>query len=558
MGSAVLDRWLLVNYAGYPFGANSLMPDNGLASLAGCLMEDGRTVRILDYAALPVMADFTSPGLTRRLNEAWDTLCPPPGAGPPSGPSGRRAWRRLRALASLHGGERRRARLQSALLRRIAGQIESLIRAGDIQCVGFKLWNGDGLLGSVFLAGEVRRRCPGVKVFGGGPHVDIFMEDLLAAHDVFDALAFGEGEETVRHLAASGGDRRSYAGIPNLLFRDDGTVRRTESRIVADLDRLPMPVYDAAVYPAMEGNGKIRIIVLDESRGCRNHCAFCIHPVKSHHTLRVKGVARLMSEIGNMDSRHGIRTFRFAGSCTPYGLLHDFAAAARVGELKCAYSSFAHLRGGEEADFGSIAASGCVALFFGVESGSQAILNRMGKGVRAGTIAPTIRRAAAAGIFPVGSLIFPAPGETDESARETLAVLAEARPGSVTIQAPLVVPMTDWFENAGRYGIAMDRARYVRTLMHWKAKLLMPPSFWSPLPVSVDGRSFKQVLKRTSEMVARVEQLGIPTAAADDTYLMSVKAGMDFVEFRDATRKAFFAGDADGIRGLVERINARP
>ena len=41
-------RGLLVSYAGYPYTPSSLMPDNGLANLAGALLEAGHDVSIVD------------------------------------------------------------------------------------------------------------------------------------------------------------------------------------------------------------------------------------------------------------------------------------------------------------------------------------------------------------------------------------------------------------------------------------------------------------------------------------------------------------------------------
>jgi len=260
MGQECLDAWLLVNFAGYPFAPNSLMPDNGLANLAAALMADGHRVRIEDYSTLSVMRQFTTPSLTQELADTWDAL---QGEGQVEGDGGggQPGPPRAEAIARLEQGERRRAGMQEKLLCRIADELVASVERLGIRAVGFKLWNGDGLLGSAFLAEQVRRRCPGVKVFGGGPHVDIFMEQLLEAHDVFDALAYGECEETIRLLAQSGGADASLASIPNLVFREEGRVRRTDGRIVQDLDSLPMPVYDPDVYPAMAGDEKIRIIV---------------------------------------------------------------------------------------------------------------------------------------------------------------------------------------------------------------------------------------------------------------------------------------------------------
>ncbi|MBN1558397.1 MAG: cobalamin-dependent protein [Lentisphaerae bacterium] len=548
MGRYPLDRWLLVNYAGYPFAPNSLFPDNGLANLAAVLLERGHKATILDYATVPVLAGFTDPLLAERLTRTWTALAQThakPGL-----------WRKAGAAVRLHGAERARAKRGKAVLRRAQEEILERIAADGIQAVGFKLWNGDGIDGSLAMARAVRRRFPDVRLVGGGPMVDVFMEHILERHREFDVLVYGEGEETIGELAARGGDAGAWPEIPNLLFRRGATVERTAPRVIADLDTLPMPVYDSDVYPAMAGDQKIKIVVLDESRGCRNHCAFCIHPVKSRHTLRVKSIERLGRETAHLAERYSVRTFRFAGSCTPYSLLNAFAASPAGRGQGFRYASFAHVREAGEADFDLMRHSGCEALFFGVESGSQTILNGMRKGIRADAVPGVVARARAAGIFTVASLIYPAPGDTAATAAETLELLRRAAPDAVTLQPALITPRTDWFEHAERYGITFqDKARYIETGLHWKAKLLMPPAFWAPLPVRVNGRSFTEMLRQTGELARRIEALGIPTSISDDTYLMSSRAGMSTRVFRDTTRRLFFAGDAAGVQTLVSRIN---
>ena len=69
-----LNKWLLVNYAGYPFTSSSLMPDNGLANLAGVIIAHGGDVEILDYGTVSTVSRMTSPELRNRLTRAWDTL----------------------------------------------------------------------------------------------------------------------------------------------------------------------------------------------------------------------------------------------------------------------------------------------------------------------------------------------------------------------------------------------------------------------------------------------------------------------------------------------------
>jgi hypothetical protein len=550
MSTGALQRWLLVNYAGYPFAPNSLMPDNGLANLAGALLACGCQVEIRDYCTVSDFRRGMAPELVRPLAQAWDAIR-----------EARSGWRaavaRLPLLATLHRCERLRERRMAAALNQIGDELVADIRRRGIEAVGLKLWNGDGLEGSVRLARRIRADCPGVRIFGGGPQVDIFMEYLLRAHGVFDALVYGEGEETIQRLAQEGRNPGALAAVPNLIYGSAGALRTTPERIVPDLDQLPLPVYDPAIYPAMAGDEKIKIVVVDESRGCRNRCAFCIHPIKSHQQQRVKSIPRLMREVDRLQTAYGIRVFRFAGSCTPYRLLNEFAAEVAQSGRRLTYASFAHVRDSEQADFALLRRSGCAALFFGIESGSQAVLDLMRKGVRATRIPETIERANRAGIFTVGSFIVPAPGDTPATEEETLELLRRVRFGGVTIQPAVVVPRTDWFTASGEFGIAIpDRERYLREALRWKAKLLLPTAFWRSVPVTIDGRGYKSVLKRTAAFARRVRGLGVQTALSDDTYLMSVCARQDVAEFKERALRAFFTGAGATVAEIVTACNA--
>lgn len=549
MATGRLNRWLLVNYAGYPYAPNSLMPDNGLANLAASLLAEGCEVEILDYCTVSTIRRMTSPELHDRLSRAWNTLRNPDRGTLPS-------LRKFATIATLPGAEKERRRLQDAAVATIGDELVARIRERHVDAVGFKLWNGDGFAGAGYLSTYIRRHCPHVKLFGGGPHVDVFQERVLRRYPHFDALVYGEGEETIRHLATRGGDTGAYPGIPNLFFMDGDNIRVSPEQMVADLDQLPVPVYDEAIYPAMAGDEKVKVIVIDESRGCRNECAFCIHPVKSHRSVRLKSIPRLIREVKELDRRYGFRSFRFAGSCTPYSLLNSFADAVISEQLPLSYASFAHIRDAEEANFELIRKSGGLALFFGIESCSQPILDAMRKRVKVSSIRETLRRSHEAGIFTVGSLIFPAPGETPATEQETLAMLPQLKVDALMLQAPIVAPRTSWFEEPARYGINIpDKERYLDVGIDWKVKLQLPPRFWDTIPIRIGNRRYKQVLAKAGEMGRRIAGMGIPTSISDETYLMSIKAGMEPTTFRDRALAAFYAGDTEAAQSLVSAIN---
>lgn len=549
MSTKALKHWLLVNYAGYPFAPNSLMPDNGLANLAGNIIASGGEVEILDYGTVNTVARMTSPELQARLTLAWNTL-----RDPSHGPFA--SIKKLTTLARLPSAERERRRLQDKFVDEIGTDLVNRIQRKGIEAVGFKLWNGDGLDCSAVLAHRIRQHCPNVKIFGGGPHVDLFQERILNRYPYFDALVYGEGEDTLRDLTERGGSRETYNTIPNLIYYDGDTLCMTEEKIIKDLDSLPMPVYDPAVYPSMAGDEKIKLIVIDESRGCQNNCAFCIHPVKSHSTVRIKSIKRLVQEVQRLQQGYGFHAFRFAGSCTPYSLLNDFSREIINQSLNVKYTSFAHIHHSEEADFDLIRKSGCVALFFGIESGSQRILDRLNKRVTTTEITAALQRAHQAGLFTVGSLIFPAPGDNDETLMESLELIRGLHLGSITLQPPIVIPRTRWFETPDTYGFGIaDREKYLEAGMTWKVKIQLPPKFWDPLPVSLDGYSYRKTIERTASFSKQLAPLGIPISISDENYLMSKLAGLDPVSFRDQSLAAFYSGDVAVIRSLTNAIN---
>lgn len=147
--------------------------------------------------------------------------------------------------------------------------------------------------------------------------------------------------------------------------------------------------------------------------------------------------------------------------------------------------------------------------------------------------------------------------EDRESEETTFELMKQIKPSGLTIQPPLVIPRTDWFNRPEIYGIEFRRGReaFLQAGMRWKAKNLLPVAFWSPLPVWIGGRSFKRVLKKAGAFTRRCESAGIPTCMSDDTYLMGLRADMEPVPFRDATRQAFFTGDYETVLALVSRIN---
>ncbi len=544
-------RSILISYAGYPYAFNSLMPDNGLANLAGALLCAGHETVILDYGTVGNIRETFTRELSEMAKEAYESALRNIGKG-----TGLTA-QDLQRFSLLDG------KLTDAVKKRclrVAEEVCEWIERLRADFVGFKLWNGDGFWGSIDIAERVKSRYKNVRIFAGGPHADIFGEHIYRATGVFDCLAHGDGEETIVQLAEFAIGRRELKDVNNVIFKDSGGhVHRTPLRRVSDLSSLPFARYDESVYPSMRGNEKIKVIVVDESRGCRFGCYFCIHPLKSGRKLRCKKPSRVVEEIKLAFEQTGTRAFRYAGSSTPPALAKGIADLIISEGLNLEYTGFGNFLDAVPEYLAALAKSGCCSLAFGMESGSPTILkDAMGKPIRRERMREVFKACKEAGIFTVVAVIFPAPLETKETEQETLSFIREVRPDSVSVLFPIIYPGTKWATEKERFRFSFDETQYIDAVMMAKAKLLFPMDFWEDLPYSLSGRSFRGILNETARLTRALEREGILTSLTDDFALMARLGGYGGQEkkLRDLGRLWFFSGQAESIQHFVDAVNA--
>lgn len=538
-------KCVLISYAGYPYTLSSLLPDNGLANLAGALLRSGHQVTVLDFGTVGTIRRLIPEGHTEALNGIFKKF-------------GKDVYKK--GMGDLARLSDELEEYQKRAVREIGKEIACFIEKERADFAGFKLWNGDGFTGSIALAREIKDRIPGFPVVAGGPHVDMYNRIILEATDAFDILAYGEGEEIIVGLAGYFDGKKDLGRIPNLIYRKGGRTTVTPVKWIDDLDSLPFPVYDEKVYPAMRGDEKIKIIVLDESRGCSNCCFFCMQPIKSGTRIRMKTADRLLEEIKRMAGKHGISCFRFAGSATPPALIGELAGRLLKEGIRIKYTMFARIKESDTAFFRVLRESGCQAVFFGVESGSQRILDKgLGKNVDVDRIRQVLRMSKEAGIFTVASFIFPAPFETEESMRESLDLICQTRPDSVLVQPPGILMGTRWDKEHESFGFEFEKGRehYFRSCLTYKYKLLFPVWLWEPAPFRVNRLAFAEMIGKTEAFTRAVEEAGLLTSCTDE--LAFISRYTDFrnreKDFRDMCRLWHLGGDHRRISLLVREIN---
>jgi anaerobic magnesium-protoporphyrin IX monomethyl ester cyclase len=307
---------------------------------------------------------------------------------------------------------------------------------------------------------DVKRLVPRVRIVLGGAHVSAVPEETLQRFPIFDVAVIGEGETTLVDLLdvmRVGGD---LSRVNGLVFRASGRLARTQRRVyIADLDRLPMPAWDLLpgfpnhFAPAAFKTRKLPVASLVTSRGCPNRCIFCDRSVfgSSCHAFSADQVVRM---VRHLYDNHGVRELSFEDDTFVTFKRRLAAICEKLIELGPAisWSCLGRVNDVTAKSLSLMRQAGCWQVSFGIESGSQRILNAIRKNVTVEQIREAVEATREAGLLAKGFFMVGHPGETKETLRETtdLALALPLNDISVSMLTPF--PGTELFARATELG----------------------------------------------------------------------------------------------------------
>ena len=312
---------------------------------------------------------------------------------------------------------------------------------------------------NLWLSELCRQANPNTTVVMGGPGASPIPFQCLEQFPQVDAIVQGEGEWTMRELAARLNSRQSLDGCLGVAYRgDNGELRNNEPRPVeTELDRLPQPsrhlvtnIYEQGQYYALlEAERPVGGIVT--SRGCPFSCGFCYNTVKRY---RMRSPENILEELTFLARKLKVRFVEFndilftanrARAERVFELLIQenlgirFAFKARAPELNDRFVQMAKR-------------AGAVQIGFGVESGAQDILDRMNKKTTVAQCATGIDVVRRNGLRCHTGYVLGYPGETPDTIRETVDFILKTKPTTLTIDVLLPYPDTPVYKEAREAG----------------------------------------------------------------------------------------------------------
>ncbi|MFF2472889.1 RiPP maturation radical SAM C-methyltransferase [Streptomyces sp. NPDC058066] len=296
---------------------------------------------------------------------------------------------------------------------------------------------------SLALAGELKRRRPGLTVVFGGSNCDGPMGHALHRnHPFVDHVVRGEGEYAfpalLRHLDAD----TPPADVPGLCWWEGqagGRVSRanTESRRTVAPSDIPAPDYDQW-QAALDASPVLEYVypklVVEGARGCwwgeKHHCTFC-GLNGSSMAFRAKSGEQLWSEIDHLVRRHRILDVVTVDNIIDMAYFKDFLplAAESGWDLRMHYEVKSNLNREQIALLGR---AGAVLIQPGIESLSNRVLDLMDKGVSGARNVRTLRECENHALTVTWNYLYGFPGETVED----YAPVVDQLPALVHLQPP--------------------------------------------------------------------------------------------------------------------------
>src|SRR5438552_680628 len=194
-------------------------------------------------------------------------------------------------------------------------------------------------------------------------------------------------------------------------------------------------------------------VSLYTGRGCRSRCTFCLWPqTVGGHRYRTRSVEHVVSEIAQA-RRHfpQVKEYFFDDDTFTDDLPRAEAIARGLGRLGVTWSCKAKANV-PASTLKVLRDNGLRLLLVGYDSGSQAILNNVKKGVRLDLAREFTRNAKALGIKIHGTFIMGLPGETRETIEETITFARQIDPDSLQVSLAAPYPGTALYQEALEHG----------------------------------------------------------------------------------------------------------
>ncbi|MBI4678113.1 MAG: cobalamin B12-binding domain-containing protein [Elusimicrobia bacterium] len=310
------------------------------------------------------------------------------------------------------------------------------------------------------IAKAVKDSAPDIVTIVGGPHLTAVPKETMESYPGVDIGVIGEGENTILELLQSIERKSPLDGVKGIIYRGSSGPRRTPPRpFIQDLDTLPFPAWDMLpdllerYQQSAARIGRLPNVSIITSRGCPFQCIFCNRTVFGNVT-RAHSADYVMRMIRRLIERYRIKSISFEDDnfVVFRKRLVDLCERLVSEGVDIVWDCASNVNAVQPEILALMRKAGCWQINYGIESGSQRILDFIRKGTTLKKIQEALAMTRAAGINTKGYFIIGHPTETLESIQETIDFVKRIDLDIFQMSFMVPFPGTELHAMADRYG----------------------------------------------------------------------------------------------------------
>jgi radical SAM superfamily enzyme YgiQ (UPF0313 family) len=290
-----------------------------------------------------------------------------------------------------------------------------------------------------------------VKFIIGGPGV-LNLPSSRIYESGYSVICYGEGERTVVELVHALENGLPLKDIDGISYLNEGKEVKTPSRKpIENLDEIPFAARELLDMEKYIGTWKtntgIGVASAISSRGCPFSCSFCDKRTFGGK-MRFMSPQKMIEEMKLLYDEFGAEMVYFEDDLftvnrkrvLKFCSLMEKELPGKIWGAKSRVDTIDHQM------LSQMKQAGCVDLTFGVESGSQKILDLLGKGITVHQIENAFRWVKETGIKAGMFLIIGVPGETQEDIEMTKRMITKLEPAYIDVSYLTPIPGTEIHE----------------------------------------------------------------------------------------------------------------
>lgn len=283
-------------------------------------------------------------------------------------------------------------------------------------------------------------------IFGHFP--SIFPDEVLAKYDI-SAIILGEPENAIQNIIEDWQNALDWRNNPSLYTKANRIPRETRVYRQSNIKELPISAYQLLNINAYYEPFMPRpFSMIQTSRGCPYQCNYCIKSYGFGNKWTLRSAEQIVEEIQFLIEAHRIKSFRIIDDTFTVHKQRviDFCKLLLEKKIRIQWTCLSRTDNLSREILMWMKKAGCIRIYFGLESGSQRILNFYEKDIDIKDAKDKLLQAKAEGIQTTGFFMLGLPNEEESDFKATIDFAISSRLSLAAIEGLSLYPGTKLYD----------------------------------------------------------------------------------------------------------------